>query len=171
MLSVQLAFSTHLTRPTTSSSNISPLLQAHMPTYSYSFRADRLPSGRPFNDPPLTQDARQVQFSFHSHRRLSFPTTSNTLSVLLLLLSSCPTALAQHAPPNDLYTSSPDSHGLTPILNLLTSFIRWVVHTLSFNHDDLPHIAKRMSDTHIVEACMIPVLVALSGMFAGLTLG
>lgn len=84
----------------------------------------------------------------------------------------------------------------TPILNLFSKIIHWTIGTLSsaLGYDDENHqlfsflggggggnghrdtassvIGKRQLDTTgIVEACMIPVLVALSGTFAGLTLG
>jgi hypothetical protein len=74
---------------------------------------------------------------------------------------------------------------VAPITALLKMAATWVMTTASsaLGYDLVPRargrnggrLAKRehikMDGAHIAEACMIPVLVALSGIFAGLTLG
>ncbi|WWC92621.1 uncharacterized protein L201_007580 [Kwoniella dendrophila CBS 6074] len=65
----------------------------------------------------------------------------------------------------------------TPILSLIKYLLDSASNQISYftndhNSKTTMSIGKRELDTAgIVEACMIPVLVALSGMFAGLTLG
>ncbi|WWC66089.1 uncharacterized protein I303_108711 [Kwoniella dejecticola CBS 10117] len=67
----------------------------------------------------------------------------------------------------------------TPILSflkyVLDSASTWLAHFTIAHDGTTPHVhswnKRELSTGEIVEACMIPVLVALSGMFAGLTLG
>ncbi|WRT69876.1 uncharacterized protein IL334_006867 [Kwoniella shivajii] len=90
-----------------------------------------------------------------------------------------PTVSATEIHDQDQFTSydiSDEKHRRTPIL----SFIKWILDSASSSLAQFTgekqvsssNMGKRELDTGgIVEACMIPVLVALSGMFAGLTLG
>lgn len=65
----------------------------------------------------------------------------------------------------------------TPILNMMSAAIHYILAYVGYDFDfktASQHVmfGKRSLDTTgTVEACMIPVLVALSGTFAGLTLG
>lgn len=67
----------------------------------------------------------------------------------------------------------------TPIFNLLRTIATWFLSKLSNSlgyelaesQHAHQHAKRRLDGAHIAEACMIPVCVALSGMFAGLTLG
>ncbi|WVQ75716.1 hypothetical protein IAR50_005346 [Cryptococcus sp. DSM 104548] len=92
---------------------------------------------------------------------------------VLLGLAFLPLATAT-GPEVDPYTSYPQMRA-TPILSSFAYVFNHAVSALGIEPAVLAaHAgnAKRTLDkTGIVEACMIPVLVALSGMFAGLTLG
>ncbi|WWC73902.1 uncharacterized protein I206_107874 [Kwoniella pini CBS 10737] len=108
---------------------------------------------------------------------------ANLLIPLLFALIILPTTYAGSTTEYDSYTSydgvSEGKRKSTPIL----SFVKYVLdsasnslaHFTSTQNGDYTHVrswSKRaLSTGEIVEACMIPVLVALSGMFAGLTLG
>jgi len=84
----------------------------------------------------------------------------------------------------DPFTSPPDTlsslisqsqsggyHKSTPILNMFNGMIHHLLDFIGYK-TGVDSIARRSLDTTgTVEAVMIPVLVALSGMFAGLTLG
>lgn len=100
----------------------------------------------------------------------SYINVSFIVPYLLISLVSLPEALGQHAPPNDLYTSQPADQPRRPILDLISAAVHSILHPSAY-HDARHRTKRHMSGIHIVEACMIPVLVALSGMFAGLTLG
>ncbi|KAL1412592.1 hypothetical protein Q8F55_000339 [Vanrija albida] len=113
---------------------------------------------------------------------------------LLAVLCLLPVATAHHAVPGPLGTAwnlqlagpspssstAPANHA--PILSFLSWAATWILKTASnaFGFELVPAVATRhtkrrehveMNTEHIVEAVMIPVLVVLSGTFAGLTLG
>lgn len=67
----------------------------------------------------------------------------------------------------------------TILSDFLPSILNPIVHTATASGTDVTHVGhifakrdKELSDTErIVYGCLIPVLVILSGVFAGLTLG
>lgn len=99
------------------------------------------------------------------------------LSLVILSLSCLPVTAAHPA----AYSDGPPPPGRqrpAPVLRALASIARWGLHSLaSANGYELvphaDHLAKRehTGSKRTAEACMIPVLVILSGVFAGLTLG
>ena len=125
----------------------------------------------------------------HNARRGRSYTTICYVVGLLCILACIPIAAGQHVEIDDVYTSLSSSSTTlavsrrrpTPILTLLNKSFRY----LSFVASDITGYGlykaldqhgggfarRQLSKTEAVEAGMIPVLVALSGMFAGLTLG
>ncbi|KAK8849819.1 hypothetical protein IAR55_005155 [Kwoniella newhampshirensis] len=108
--------------------------------------------------------------------------TTSLLPAIFLIACLLPLATAK--PIEDPYTSYPAVENTrthrTPILSLLASAFNYVGSTLTTFTGNQPNpysmsggsmYKRELDHTGIVEACMIPVLVALSGMFAGLTLG
>ncbi|KAK6908644.1 hypothetical protein I204_02063 [Kwoniella mangroviensis CBS 8886] len=115
------------------------------------------------------------------------------MTITILLLGIILTASTASASPTsslgmgkDEYTSYASSYQRdamirsskrrTPILSFLKYILDYASSSLShFTDSDTMHVhmmgKRELSTGEIVEACMIPVLVALSGMFAGLTLG
>jgi hypothetical protein len=79
-------------------------------------------------------------------------------------------------PVSDPYTSYPARTRPTPLLTTIKAIFTTILNLLNIDHATLSQhekyqMVKRLSTTETVEACMIPVLVVLSGIFAGLTLG
>ncbi|WWD20450.1 hypothetical protein CI109_104926 [Kwoniella shandongensis] len=124
----------------------------------------------------------------HVSIRARHLTTSLLLSFLLIscfipLASASPTLATPSSGEYDPYTSYASDpftrkNRATPILSLLARLFNYVGSTFNSLAGNPPlslelgNMHKRQLDkTGIIEACMIPVLVALSGMFAGLTLG
>ena len=100
-------------------------------------------------------------------------TPLSTLTLTLGLLLFLPSVTA-----SDPFTSYPDaappSTRHTPIISTLTWILHNVVSLAAYlgGWENGRMSGKRQLDSgEIAEACIIPVLVALSGMFAGLTLG
>ena len=101
----------------------------------------------------------------------------SSLFVAILAIAALPLASAQsHSDPFTSYP--PPNTKTTPILNLLTyiftSALDFLANLTGVQHvsaQGVHGLAKRLDQTGKIEAGMIPVLVALSGTFAGLTLG
>lgn len=98
------------------------------------------------------------------------------LLLAILAISAIPLASAQST--LDPYTSYPANTRSSPILDtiswLLTSAFDALSKVTGIDHvsaHNIQGLAKRLDQTGKIEAGMIPVLVALSGTFAGLTLG
>ncbi|WVR07902.1 hypothetical protein IAU60_004945 [Kwoniella sp. DSM 27419] len=120
-------------------------------------------------------------------RKQAFRAVCHPLIPLLLLAALLPLASAAPATSAsamaDPYTSydgatSGLSHRRTPILSLMkwgldnaSAFLAHLTDPVASHSSETKWIGKRLSTGETVEACMIPVLVALSGVFAGLTLG
>ena len=102
--------------------------------------------------------------------------------LVALAISAVPVSAAsvQSSAGPDPYTSYPQNNKTksTPILDVLGYLFTFLLDNL-FNLIGVHHVstegvrgfAKRLDQTGKIEAGMIPVLVALSGTFAGLTLG
>ena len=104
------------------------------------------------------------------------------LLLVALAVAVVPVASASLQPPTgaDPYTSYVPITNTkpTPLLNLLGYFVTFLLDALSeltgvhhVSTEGMRGLAKRLDQTGKIEAGMIPVLVALSGTFAGLTLG
>ena len=98
--------------------------------------------------------------------------------VLLVILAIAAFPLASAHSFRDPFTSCPVNTKSTPILDLVSYFIAFALDSLAaipgchhVSTHNIHGLAKRLDKTGKIEAGMIPVLVALSGMFAGLTLG
>ncbi|RXK36611.1 hypothetical protein M231_06152 [Tremella mesenterica] len=99
---------------------------------------------------------------------------------LVIFLAFAPPAAAHHVDFNvDPFTSPPDINSNlrhTPILSAIGFLFKYAFNIIQnvTGHDlasNMVMVKRKLDTTGIVEACMIPVLVALSGVFAGLTLG
>lgn len=94
----------------------------------------------------------------------------------IFAFSTLPSVSAQ--PQHDPFTSYPICTKSTPILSflayLITSALDALAKLTGIDHLSVHRVhglAKRLEEAGKIEAGMIPVLVALSGVFAGLTLG
>lgn len=159
-----------------------------------------LPTHVSANSSNQTQHATNQQRVGHkSTARTTTSTTLKAIHAALLVALLCllPVATARNVVPDPIgatwnlqrgaagpspsSTTTKTKTNHTPILSFLSWGATWILKTASnaFGFELVPvatrHWAKRehveMNTTHIVEAVMIPVLVVLSGTFAGLTLG
>lgn len=110
-------------------------------------------------------------------------TTASFCSSLGLLCLSClPCTLALYVDYSDNEGSPPGHERPTPILDVFKAATGWGARSIASiaGYDFVPHADNALMKRHIesgpmdtkriVFACMIPVLVCLSGVFAGLTL-
>ena len=114
-----------------------------------------------------------------SHRHVKLP-VGLWILFAFLAIATLPivSASSSSSPDPDPYTSYTTPTKSTPILDFLayviTSTLDGFSHLSGVRHvsaENVRGFAKRLDQTGKIEAGMIPVLVALSGTFAGLTLG
>ncbi|WVQ84841.1 hypothetical protein IAT38_006998 [Cryptococcus sp. DSM 104549] len=129
------------------------------------------------NHHPLSRDDRiQQQHSAANPTRAVTSRLPLLLVTIALALAFVPLASASPTPNTDVYTSydsvaSGKAHS-TPILSSLAWVLDYALGLAGYTREPFVGLGKRELDkTGIVEACMIPLLVVLSGIFAGLTLG
>lgn len=120
--------------------------------------------------------------TYQSRARVAIPTPPHSgfciWPLVLSIFLSAPSVSGRYID-HEGYGAHPASEQRqTPLLGVLKAVATWALQSIvaTSGYDLVPrhdhHIVKRgMSKEHIVEACMIPVLVFLSGVFAGLTLG
>ena len=119
--------------------------------------------------------------SRRSHHNVKLPHVGVWILFAFLAAAALPLASASSPsqPGPDPYTSYTTANAKsTPILDLLAyviiSTLDCFSHLFGIRHvseENVRGLAKRLDQTGKIEAGMIPVLVALSGTFAGLTLG
>ncbi|KAL7425285.1 hypothetical protein Q5752_000973 [Cryptotrichosporon argae] len=118
-------------------------------------------------DAPAGPVTRPASFS------LSFTSVLAVFALAALVLA--PAAAASPIPDADSYTSYAPPARAKPVISAIRAGVRWALGALSYGARSTAGggdgLAKRLSGTEKVEAAMIPVLVILSGIFAGLTLG
>lgn len=135
---------------------------------------------RPFNPRTSTTDEHQTLFyqdASHFNVEHHVGRVCRSFAPLALLaiiaLAFIPVASATDLDP---YTSCPALlQKSTPILSttgyVFNHVVRFIGLDDSFVGQHLANVKRNLDNTSIIEACMVPVLVLLSGMFAGLTLG
>ncbi|AAW46675.1 conserved hypothetical protein [Cryptococcus deneoformans JEC21] len=135
---------------------------------------------RPFNPRTSTTDEHQTLFyqdASHFNVEHHVGRVCRSFAPLALLaiiaLAFIPVASATDLDP---YTSCPAlPQKNTPILSttgyVFNHVVRFIGLDDSFVGQHLANVKRNLDNTSIIEACMVPVLVLLSGMFAGLTLG
>lgn len=68
---------------------------------------------------------------------------------------------------------TPKPDGYRSLLSVVASAIHEIKRAMSGLHENsenMSHLSKRLVPSHVAEACMLPILVCLSGLFTGLTL-
>lgn len=122
-----------------------------------------------------TSNRKPFSTSTTKHVHVQYGWTIYTTIFLFIFLINLPLTSAGHSTNNtiDPYTSYPPSIPIrsTPILNLLISGLNFFLSPFNIDTTDVRTSTKRLDQTEKIEAGMIPLLVMLSGMFAGLTLG